>query len=808
MVRKLALGLVILAVLLAATVGLLTWQFSGLVTPRIESFLTGYGVESFATSQVQWRFNRLRIQDIHARGTIEGTPFTLHLERVDTSYQWWRLFHGTIDSIAIGHAHIELDVSTESDADSPSALAIRPLLPQAWLGQLPVSSLSLDSLSGTLRLPGERVLGISGSDWRLTENALEATLAVRELEAGDMPVADTVLVLLEVASDEDEPLAVSVGITHAGRLVANLALSLVGETSWEGLELALHGEIHHRNLHRTLQTLKTLGHPLMASVDALDILPALTGDTRVRLRLRLPDEVVGDFGDWLLDGDLSGAVRHRLAWQAWPVPAIDDARARIRYGVSGSLRAFELSLHRPAVVEGTLAGVSVELPAFFDGWRREAPYRLELNSEHPVRVWDGELSLAGAEALVTLGPEGRHLSAQAQLSDLVVGGDITASASVDLVLHDRGQPLVGLRLQGEGRHTAGDWHLEGDVAEKSMALKGHWQGLLTEAGRYRFSLEGTTADMPEVLKVAGTLLPLDVPLALTAGTGQLRYLLRGGESEGEENLAGEGSSEEDRVSSGQHIALRVSQLTGLLQGIAISDVSLDAIVEEDDSGWHSVEPIEINIGQLHAGVALKDVTAAAQLLPSPSIDHTRWAVDRFEAHLFGGSVALKEPFELSLPPDDAEFDLMLTDWQLGDIFALYAEHGLSGSGILSGRLPVSLREGGVAIAGGELTGQQPGGSIVYDGGEAGKAVASGNQQLDVALRLLNNFQYDTLAVRADFAPDGQLLLGLQLAGRNPDEFDGQAVNFNVNVEENLFDLLRALQLSDDVIKRLEERLER
>ena len=816
MIRKLALGLAILALLLAAAVGLLTWQFSGLVTPRIESYLTSYGVESLSTSEVKWRFNRLRIQDIHARGAIDGTPFVLHLEQVDMGYQWWRLFNGTIDSIAIGSTRIDLDLSAAGDEAAPGAdLAIPPLLPQAWLGSLPVASLTLKEIDGTLRLSDDRLLGLVGSDWHLAERKLEASLALRELEAGEAPVAHAVLLLLDIASSHDQPLEVSVGITNAGRLVANLALSLAADPQWEGLEFALHGEVHHRNLHSTLQRLHAAGHPLLAGEDILDALPALTGDTRLRLVLRLPAVVTGEMADWLLDGALRGSVRHRLTWQGWPDPAVGEVQARLRYGLAGSLRAFDLTLQRPATVEGELLDLGAALPESFAEWHREAPFRLEVNTEQPLSVRAGELSLDAAEASFSLGPDGQHLAAQARLAGLAVGAEgVAGSARLDLRLHSRGQPLLAARLDGEVRQADGAWSLSGDLVEDGLALTGQWQGTLTEDGRYRFTLDSRTTNLPQVLETTGAFVPLDLPLALTAGTGRLRYQLSGAlpveKAVGDDAGAGAGKGLAESPAaqpSVQRITLSLSGLTGLVEGVAVDDAGLDAIIVEDGQ-WRSLDEIEIRVPRLSVGVAVDDISATVRLLPSPSLEQTRWAVDRFDAHLFDGTVRLEAPFEVALPLDATEFNLVLSDWQLGEIFALYADHGLSGSGVMSGKLPLRLGAEGVSIEGGELTGQQPGGTIVYDGGEAGDAAGAGNQQLNVALRLLNNFQYDTLAVRANFAPDGDLLLGLQLAGRNPDEFDGQAVNFNINVEENLFDLLRALRLSDDVIKRLEDRLGR
>ena len=76
----------------------------------------------------------------------------------------------------------------------------------------------------------------------------------------------------------------------------------------------------------------------------------------------------------------------------------------------------------------------------------------------------------------------------------------------------------------------------------------------------------------------------------------------------------------------------------------------------------------------------------------------------------------------------------------------------------------------------------------------------------MALDLLEDFQYQALSSEVRLDREGQLWLGLALAGSNPSLFDGRSVNFNINLEQNLDPLLQSLRLSDKLVERLEERL--
>src|SRR5690606_2337747 len=106
MMKKIAIGFLILALLVATLVGIATWQFSSLVTPQIERYLRRHGVETLRTSEVEWRFNRLRMNAVEASTNVDGNQLVVQLHNVDIGYQWWQLFDGNIDSIAIERADI------------------------------------------------------------------------------------------------------------------------------------------------------------------------------------------------------------------------------------------------------------------------------------------------------------------------------------------------------------------------------------------------------------------------------------------------------------------------------------------------------------------------------------------------------------------------------------------------------------------------------------------------------------------------------------------------------------------------------
>jgi len=72
--------------------------------------------------------------------------------------------------------------------------------------------------------------------------------------------------------------------------------------------------------------------------------------------------------------------------------------------------------------------------------------------------------------------------------------------------------------------------------------------------------------------------------------------------------------------------------------------------------------------------------------------------------------------------------------------------------------------------------------------------------------LLSDFQYQVLSSEVELDNDGNLLLGLSLSGKNPAQYEGRPINFNINLEQNLDPLLQSLRLSDKLVEKIEGRL--
>lgn len=813
MAKKIAFVLLILALLMALLVGLVTWQFSALVTPQIERYLKRYGVETLQTSEVKWRFNRLRMVSVAASGVLDGVHLNVQLDNVDVGYQWWQLFDGTIDSIAVEQADIILSLpATDDEGDEPVNLAITTLLPHAWLPQLPVDSLTLVRFMGTVHFADNGSWEMLGKDLQMSASrqTLQGNVVVSSgNEGAPEAVHSDALVVLNITSSPLEPLAVGVALSSGGRLMGNAALTWPRSVDGDSINsdrqrLSMKGSADLDAVTTQLRLLRHNPHSLVADLPLgwLDDLPPLTGSSDFVLEAEIPDHIGDSYGAWIEQIEVTGTFSHRIGIASWPEPGLSNVKTTVEHSVAGNIASQVITLTAPLKLSAAMAAGDWWVPGElgegkkgFDEWQGSIPLSVQVAAGSVLVADDSGWWLDRLDGALDMGPASQRLHVKAVLTDLVDSQEsLTFAADIDASVSLDNQVILAPRLTAQVENHSQSWRGKGTAAEAGLGLTGQWQATLAQNGTYGIEVKGKVASLPVLLKQSEPYFTL--PLALAEGAGSFTYAVQG--------------SLDDSASASatsQRIAFNLTGLTGLLEGVALQGASIEGAVEKT-LRWQSHKDIRIRVPALETGVSIEGIDIALQLLPTPSLAQTHWRVHDLGATLFSGTVTLREPFTLDFPLTETRFEMVLSNWQLGAILGLYEEHGLSGKGILSGVLPVQINSEGIAIEGGVLASQPPGGLIVYDTGDSGKAMAARNEHLDLAVSLLENFEYERLAINADFAPTGVLMLGLQLSGRNPDAFSGRPVNFNITVEENLFDLFKALTLTDDVINKLEKRLNR
>ena len=185
---------------------------------------------------------------------------------------------------------------------------------------------------------------------------------------------------------------------------------------------------------------------------------------------------------------------------------------------------------------------------------------------------------------------------------------------------------------------------------------------------------------------------------------------------------------------------------------------------------------------------------------------TRAQLSKLKMKTLGGTAKL-DTLEWNNTSQASKGILEFSEIDLVEILKLKQHPGLSATGRITGALPFIFDKSIFAVNQGQARAISPG-TIRYQPAEDTNAIASSNYGLQLALGALSDFRYSNLESTVDFQPTGILKLGLRITGNNPTFHNGKTVNFNVNVEENLWSLLQSLRIGDDLGKSLETRMQR
>jgi hypothetical protein len=206
------------------------------------------------------------------------------------------------------------------------------------------------------------------------------------------------------------------------------------------------------------------------------------------------------------------------------------------------------------------------------------------------------------------------------------------------------------------------------------------------------------------------------------------------------------------------------------------------------------------IGLLDLGLPLTAGIATFQLTPGPRLE-----VEQLQWRLAGGT-ARAEPFSLGSPVEGLNVTLRAEQLDLGQLLALTRLDGLSGEGSLDGVLPLRVSKGAAAIAGGKLEASGPG-VLRYAAGAVPPALQSGGEGVDLLLQALENFHYEALEITLEGRTDAAMDIALHLAGANPDLYDGHPIEFNLDLEGELANILRQGIASYQIPDRIRERMQ-
>lgn len=248
------------------------------------------------------------------------------------------------------------------------------------------------------------------------------------------------------------------------------------------------------------------------------------------------------------------------------------------------------------------------------------------------------------------------------------------------------------------------------------------------------------------------------------------------------------------------IHLEAQELSGFYQDTAIIDLSTTINGQLiDTTNFISDGPNPFSLTSVDLGLPVENISLQYAI----NTQTTSIEVNSIEASLFGGRVhSAGTTYDWSAASNSVTIDLERID--ISKLLSLAAYDSIKATGFISGTIPITLTGTKPSVDAGRLQVEAPGGAIHYS--PAG-GMKSGNASLDFVNQALSNYQYNLMETEVEYLPSGELELGVKLQGLNPDMNNGQRINLNLNISDNIPMLLRSLQSGRTIAEALERELQ-
>jgi hypothetical protein len=318
-------------------------------------------------------------------------------------------------------------------------------------------------------------------------------------------------------------------------------------------------------------------------------------------------------------------------------------------------------------------------------------------------------------------------------------------------------------------------------AQASVTGKGSYD---IAQGKGRIDLE-----MPQVVFAPGGLQPADLIPALA----HTMDAISGG-------IAFKGPVTLDKNGVSSEISLDLQNISGKVGPTTLKN--LNSVIEIDRPWPFTTAADQIMSLEL-ADVGLPLTNGVVRFKID---DGSTLAIAESHLEMMSGHVTL-DPVVIKFGAPAQQIHLNVDKVSLAKLFELFAVTGLSGDGVLSGSIPVTLFPAGLAIDHAKLEAEGPG-VLRYDQTKGPAALQGAGDNVKMAISALSDFHYDKLEIDLDRAVTGDTELGLHIAGRNPSFYNGYPVEFNLAVTGRLDEALRkglaGYQVPDMIRERLKQ----
>lgn len=790
-----------LALLLLGTLatGLYLYQnLPELLRQQTQRYLQQYGVDDIKFEGLQFTHADASVDTLVLRGAYENFTYQATLTSGELRYDWRALLSGKIDSLRLSSLDISIAQISSSQNRNAEVINLEQLLPAQLIAQLPLQSLEVTQFILDYHPLNGRSIIARGSlqIHQNIEAQITSTVAGREIMAVLRSESGNEAVNVDLAlRDSQDDIAT---------LSAQLARAATAGWLWQ-----LQGQVQHTPMLSWLHALEAERKLQLGFPAASDL--ALQGESTFTASVQHHDAL-----NFAAANDSDKAALRQLSGSFHVASTIHKLTVRdvvenlnTTWDVSGAVAKGQLDATiEPFSIVADLNTQLFSLPDKSRSWMHWGDtVAVDLATAEPLIITfanAGSWSLKTHNAALALGVKETRASLQnvnldisaLQKEQSQITTQFSASLSASLSTRLRKQALPQLEIALTQRGSVQHSELTLQVADTVQSMHAGIEGginLATGSGRYQ--LNANIEDLPYLTKMVTPLLRhfklLEETVDFRAGTIHLDTALA--------------SKTYDVADWEQQSQLSIEGVTGSINEYRFEGLALSA-GWSGVTRWKTQQPLEVALAKLDLGVELKNIHLRASLPQSTPVSHPQVRLDVFSANLFGGQLSLPAAVVWDFAAPSNQITLQAHEWQLGEMVALQQNADIQAEGTLDGELPLTVTDSRIMIKDGYLRALPPGGSIRYRPNDESRALAESNAELSLALDLLSDFQYQTLSSEVQLDNAGNLLLGLSLAGSNPDQYDGQAINFNINVEQNIDPLLQSLRLSDNLVEQIERGL--
>lgn len=766
--------------------------------------LAPYGITELDIESLRLGGRALTFEGLALGGSSAAQTYSVTLRGLSIGFHWRDLIDGQLGAITIASVDLALEpgeqTSPQADA-TPVDLA--QFLPSATFGAIPVHSLVVERLQLTYPTPlGELVV------------AGKVDFSPEQLEASGSTELLGVAMTFETLATAQDKIALSVRAQHQGETLTDITATLqdtdASQWAWQ-----TEGQLYFA---RALAWLR--------DEPARDVLPSLAlpealavaGYSDITAIVTHPATFGGDAGDTSTPYSLAAEATHHVQ--------------ELALASLGVVKPFDLGTElsaKPGSAQLTLAATDIMLDARGAtvglspealkqlGWRETIPVRFELQETAVMtyRSTGQQLSVDAGAVSVNIGNASTRvvlsadtLALEQELTAPPPGPAASTAPSIaagrtsavrgagSLNLRVRGKPLPRFNYTLSAEGPADRIVLAAALRDIAQSVEIDVDGVVDAgSGAADAQVALRTLDLPYLAGTTTELLRafdlLEQPVSLTGGSVRLQTALR--------------TNSVSPLDITQTSHIEAAGVAGKIGEYAFSGLGATARFKGIET-LETLEPASIELDAFDAGFPISKLRAVVTLpRPTPAAAPL-FAVETFSADLFGGSIRLTQRTPWQVGAQSNALRVRAENWQLSDLVALQQGEDIAAVGRLEGELPLTIEEGRILIERGFLRAIPPGGSIRYQATDKAAQLASSNEQLGMAIELLEDFQFDVLSTEVRLDKAGNLALGLALSGRNPMQFSGRQVNFNINVDQNIDPLLQSLRLGDAIVKKLENRV--